>query len=100
MSALWPALLLASTPEVVDPSEGWQYAAWVAVDLRLLLFLMFISLLSSFGVCLILVRKRDLVRVAATFIVAYTISLSALLIIFNSIAHYPVFEIQSFFPFP
>jgi len=100
MSAFKPALWLASTPEVIDPSEGWQYAAWVAVDLRLLFFLMFISLLASFGVCLILVRKRDLARVAATFIVAYTISLSTLLIIFNSIAHYPVFEIQSFFPFP
>ena len=100
MSALWAPLWLASTPEVIDPSEGWQYAAWVAVDLRLLLFLMFIALLSSFGVCLILVRKRDLARVLATFIVAYTISLSALLLVFNSIAHYPVFQIQSFFPFP
>ena len=96
MSALW----LASTPEVIDPSQGWQYAAWVAVDLRLLLFLMFISLLSSFGVCLILVRKRDLTRVLATFIVAYAVSLSGLLLVFNTIAHYPVFEIQSFFPFP
>jgi hypothetical protein len=100
MSALRPPLWLASTPEVIDPSEGWHYAAWVAVDLRLLFFLMFISLLSSFGVCLILVRKRDLVRVLATFIVAYTISLSALLIVFNTIAHYPVFQLQSFFPFP
>lgn len=100
MSALWPRLWLASTPEIIDPGEGWQYAAWVAVDLRLLFFLMFISLLSSFGVCLILVRKRDVTRVLATFIVAFTISLSALIVVFNNIAHYPVFDVRSFFPFP
>lgn len=92
--------LLASTPEVVDPGEGWQYAAWVAVDLRLLLFLMFTSLLGAFGVCLILVRKRDLAVFTATFIVAYALSLGLLILTFNTIAHYPVFQVQSFFPFP
>ena len=100
MNALSLPLIIASAPEVIDPSEGWQYAAWVAVDLRLLLFLLFISLLSAFGVCLIVVRKRDWTKFAATFIVAYGLSLSALILIFNVIAHYPVFQVQSFFPFP
>lgn len=92
--------LLASAPEVIDPSEGWQYAAWVAVDLRLLLFLMFVSLLAAIGVCLILVRTRDWSKVIATFIVSFTLALGALITVFNVIAHYPVFQVQSFFPFP
>ncbi len=92
--------VLAAAPEVIDPGDGWQYAAWVAVDLRLLFFLMFVSLLSSAGVCLILVRQRDVTRALATFIVAYAVSLALLITVFNVIAHYPVFQVQSFFPFP
>jgi hypothetical protein len=92
--------VLASTPQVIEPGDGWQYAAWVAVDLRLLLFLMFVALLGALGVCLILVRQRDLTRLLATFIVAYTAALGLLVVVFNVIAHYPVFQVQSFFPFP
>ena len=92
--------LLAATPEVVHHGDGWQYAAWVAVDLRLLFFLVFISVLSAMGICLILVRQRDLLRLSATFVVAFTVSLALLITVFNVIAHYPVFQIQSFFPFP
>ena len=100
MKAVALSVLLASTPEVVDPGEGWQYAAWVAVDLRLLLFLMFVALLASLGVCLIMVRKRNWLNIAAVFIVSYALSLTLLITTFNTIAHYPVFQIQSFFPFP
>ena len=100
MKSLGFGMWLASTPEVIDPGEGWQYAAWVAVDLRLLFFLMFIALLAAFGMCLILVRKRDWAKVSATFIVAYIMSLALLITTFNAIAHYPVFQVQSFFPFP
>lgn len=92
--------ILAATPEVIAPGDGWQYAAWVAVDLRLLFFLMFVALLGALGVCLILVRQRDVARLAATFIIAYTVSLGLLIMVFNLIAHYPVFQVQSFFPFP
>jgi len=92
--------LLAATPEVIEPGDGWHYAAWVAVDLRLLFFLMFVALLSALGVCLILVRQRDVTRLMATFIVAYAVALGLLVTVFNTIAHYPVFQIQSFFPFP
>ncbi|MDP6943053.1 MAG: hypothetical protein QF464_02795, partial [Myxococcota bacterium] len=80
MSGAWQAswggirAVLASTPEVIEPGDGWQYAAWVAIDLRLLFFLMFVALLSALGVCLILVRQRDIAKLSATFIVAYTVS--------------------------
>ena len=91
---------MAAAPEVIEPGDGWQYAAWVAVDLRLVFFLMFVALLSALGVSLILVRQRDLIRLSATFIVAYTVSFGLLVLVFNTIAHYPVFQVQSFFPFP
>ena len=92
--------LVSSAPQVIDPSDGWHYAAWIAVDLRLLFFLMFVALLSAVGVCLILVRDRDITRLLATFFLAYLAALSLLVMTFNLIAHYPVFQVQSFFPFP
>ncbi len=81
-------------------AEGWHYAAWVAIDVRLLLFLALIALLSSVGFCLLFIRRRDPMVTTASFIVAFTIVFGLLVLIFNSIAHYPVFSVQSFFAFP
>ncbi|MDP6945091.1 MAG: hypothetical protein QF464_13160 [Myxococcota bacterium] len=92
--------VIAATPELAATGDGWQYAAWIALDLRLLLFLMFISLLASFGVCLIMTTRRDWLRLAAMFLVSYVAILSLLITIFNVVAHYPVFKVESFFPFP
>lgn len=86
--------------QLAEGGSGWQYAAWVALDLRLLLFLALISALGSLGVCIILVRRQRWVEMTAAFIVTFGLMLTVLVMLFNSIAHYPVFVVESFFPFP
>ncbi len=81
-------------------AAGWTYAAWVAVDLRLLLFLALIALLGATGVCILFVRRRRPLDVASAFFLGFIGIFATLLVIFNSIAHYPVFRVESFFPFP
>ena len=92
--------VLATTPELKSPGDGWQYAAWIALDLRLLFFLMFVSLLATSGVCLIVIKRRDWLQFTSLFIVSYALILSALIAVFNLVAHYPVFKVESLFPFP
>ena len=85
--------------QVVEGS-GWRYAAWVALDLRLLLFLILISSLGAVGICIILVRRRRWLDLIAGYLVSFLSLLVLLIIVFNNIAHYPVFVVESFFPFP
>ncbi|MGM0574427.1 MAG: hypothetical protein ACQEXJ_01660 [Myxococcota bacterium] len=89
--------LVATTLAAAD---GWRYAAWVAVDLRLLLFLVLVSALGATGTCILFVRRRHPLHLAAAFIVSFVALFAALVLIFNGIAHYPVFVVERFFPFP
>ena len=81
-------------------SDGWHYAAWVSFDLRLFLLVVLIALLTAGGLCALLVRGRKLVEFVAAFIVSFTLTFLIVLVIFNEIAHYPVFVVESMFPFP
>ena len=92
--------LLASTLPTAETAPGWHYAAWVALDVRLLVMLALVSLLGACGCCVILVRRRDWLQLSACFIVSYVITLSCLVTVFNTLAQYPVFVVRSYFPFP
>ncbi|MCB9787591.1 MAG: hypothetical protein H6744_12995 [Deltaproteobacteria bacterium] len=89
---------LLDTPRLA--AAGWTYAAWVAVDLRLLLFLALIAVLGATGLCILFVRRRRPLDVAAVFFLGFVAILVVLVAVFNGIAHYPVFRVESFFPFP
>lgn len=78
----------------------WRYAAWVAFDLRLLLFLILIAALGAMGIAAMFVRHDRLSEHLATFIVSFAVLFIVLVLVFNTIAHYPVFVVESFFPFP
>ena len=80
--------------------HSWHYAGWVVVDLRLLLFLAALAAVGSFGVCLVLVKPWRPMAALATFIVGFTLTWIALILVFNSIAGYPVFVLERFFLFP
>jgi len=98
------AALTSAAGPVMAPlaaaSSGWRYAAWVAVDLRLLIFVMLVSALTAAGVAALVVRGRRAWDYASVFVVAFALTLGLSLAIFNGIAQYPVFVIESFFPFP
>tara|TARA_B100000530_G_scaffold250635_1_gene164883 strand:- start:282 stop:554 length:273 start_codon:yes stop_codon:yes gene_type:complete len=90
--------VIATAATALDHS--WHYAGWVVLDLRLLIFLVILACVGSIGVCLVLVKPWRWIVAAATFIVSTTVLLTALVIIFNGIAGYPVFVIERFFTFP
>ena len=85
---------------LVASGNGWQYAAWVAIDLRLFIFVLLISLLTAVGITLVVVKRRKWTDYAAMFIVSFVSAMLVFLLIFNLIASYPVFVIESVFPFP
>lgn len=78
----------------------WRYAAWVALDLRLLLFLVLISALGALAICAIVLRERRWAEIAAVFALGFLGLFVGLVLVFNAIANYPVFVVESFFPFP
>jgi len=84
----------------VATGNGWQYAAWLSIDLRLLIFVLLISLLTAAGVTVLLVKRRRWTDYAAMFIVSFSAAMVLFLLIFNAIASYPVFVVESVFTFP
>jgi hypothetical protein len=81
-------------------STGWHYGAWVAIDLRLLIFVLLVSLLAAIGITLLVAKRRHWVEHAALGIVSFTATFLLFVLVLNSVADYPVFSIRSFFPFP
>ena len=81
-------------------SGGWRYGAWVAFDLRLLIFVVLVSVLGAIGITLLAAKRRHWVETTATFIVSFTGTFLLFVFVLNAIADYPVFAIRSFFPFP
>lgn len=94
MTRFAPAALLA------EADHGWHYAAWVSVDVRLLVFVLLIAALSSAGISAIVVKSRHLRDYLAVFVLTFAVVFALVLLVFNEIAHYPVFVVEAFFPFP
>ena len=95
MTSLFPHRLVAAEAEA-----GWHYAAWVAIDVRLFVFLLLISLLTAAGIAALVVKRKTFWDYAATFIVSFTGTLLLCLLIFNEVAQYPVFVVETVFAFP
>jgi hypothetical protein len=89
-------LVLATETE----SSAWRYAGWIAVDLRLLLFLVAVSVFVGVGAAALWVRSGRWRDYSATFILAFFAALTILIAIFNGIASWPVFVVERLFPFP
>jgi hypothetical protein len=81
-------------------SDGWRYAGWVAVDVRLLLFVAAISVLIAIGASALWIRSGRWFEFVAAFLLVLCVSFAGLVAIFNSIASYPVIVVERFFPFP
>jgi len=87
-------------PTLLEVDHSWHYAAWVSLDLRLLIFVLLISALTAAGISAILVKSRRLRDHVAVFIVAFALTFAVALLVFNEIAHHPVFVVEALFPFP
>lgn len=84
----------------VADENSWRYAAWVAVDLRLLLFVVLFAALASIGVSAMIVRTGRFRDMVAVFIIGFTVILTAALLVFNEVAQHPVLVVEAAFPFP
>ena len=79
---------------------GWRYAAWIAVDLRLLLFVVLFAALTSIGAAALIVRSGKLRDMLAVFVLSFVVVLTAALLVFNEVAQHPVLVVEAAFPFP
>lgn len=78
----------------------YHYAAWVVLDLRLLLFVVLISLFLTSGLLAVLYRGRRWQDYVTTGAATYILVLTTLIVVFNLVARYPIFRVESFFQFP
>jgi len=85
---------------LAEGTTEWHYGAWVALDLRLLVFVILISILAAVGITLLSAKRRNWVEYAALGIVSFTGTFIVFVLILNTLADYPVFAVRSFFPFP
>jgi len=81
-------------------AESWRYAGWIALDLRLIIFVAAVSGLIAVGSAALWVRSGRPRDYASVFFFTWLIALVVLTIIFNSIAGHPVFVVEKLFPFP
>ena len=81
-------------------SYPYGYAGWFVIDMRLLLFAVAVSLLVTLGTVSVLSRgrnRKELLKIGALFFLA---SVVFNVVMLNLVMDYPVFRIESFFPFP
>ena len=81
-------------------AEGWRYAAWIAIDLRLVLFAALLAALTSAGLAALIVRSARPRDYLSVWMLGF-VGLFALTVFFmNEVAQHPVFVVESFFEFP
>ena len=80
--------------------EQHLYAGWFVVDTRLLLFVGLISIFLTASIITLFIRKRRWHEYVTIFFAMQALSFVLLMLVLNLIADYPVFRIESFFPFP
>jgi hypothetical protein len=91
-------LLLQAAEEGVE--EGWHYAAWIAFDGRLLLLVVGLAALCALGITSLFARGRRWTEVAGIYLVCLVAGVVFFIWIFNEVAAYPVFVVESVFRFP
>ena len=85
---------------LAEADHSWHYAAWVSLDLRLLIFVVLIAALTAAGFAAIVVRTRKLKDYLSIGVIAFAVAFAICLLVFNEIAHHPVFVVEAVFPFP
>ena len=81
-------------------TETWHYAAWVALDLRLLLLTLVVSLLATAGVGALYIGRKRPTEVMAISVLFFLLFFAGCVVVLNHVFHYPAFVIESIFTFP
>lgn len=80
--------------------QGWHYAAWIAFDLRLVLFAALLAALTAGGITALVVRSTKKRDYLALWLLCFVGLFVTTVFFMNEIAHHPVFVVESMFPFP
>ncbi len=76
-----------------------RYAGWFVLDLRLLVFVLLVGLLLTAGTLAIAFRKRPWPEIVSAGFSLFLLIAGGLIALLNGVVHYPVFRIESVFPF-
>jgi|GEM_PF-1263532 len=91
---------LASAAPLIAESESWHYAAWIAIDFRLVLFATLLAGLSAAGIASLLVRSQRLRDYLSVWLLSFVALFIVTVFFMNEVAQHPVFVVEALFPFP
>lgn len=80
--------------------EGWHYAAWISIDVRLVLFATLLAALTAAGVSSLLVRSPRLRDYLSVWLLTFVALFAVTVFFMNEVAQHPVFVVEALFPFP
>jgi hypothetical protein len=92
--------VLATAEVAPDTTAAWHYAAWVSLDLRLLLFSVLFAGLAAAGLTAIFLKSERRLDYIASWLIAFVVLLVATVAVMNLVSAHPIFVVESFFPFP
>lgn len=75
------------------------YAGWFVLDIRTLAFVLAFSLLMTLGTVGVLSPGKTRGELIQIGLGLYAVTVIVTVFFFNSVLNYPVFRIESFFPF-
>lgn len=97
---LWRCSLLTLPTLVSCGSDDGRYAAWVSFDVGLLILCALLSALVSAALTALFSRTNDRRHLALSWLIGFVLTLISVVVIMNAVTHYPVFVVESVFPFP
>ena len=84
-----------------DPAANSHvYAGWFVVDLRLLGFVTLVSAFLTLGLVALLRRAKRWHEYATAFVTIFIVVMILSILVFNRVARYPVFSIETMFSLP
>lgn len=84
----------------VEPGTSWHYAAWVAFDLRLLIFAVLLAALLAAALTSLVIRSERRTDYLATWLLMFVGLFALTVFAMNLVVDQPVFVVESVFPFP
>ncbi len=97
---LWRCSWLAMPMLMSCGSDDGRYAAWISFDVGLLILCALLSALVSAALTALFSRTTDRRHLALSWLIGFVLTLISVVVIMNAVTHYPVFVVESVFPFP
>ncbi len=77
-----------------------MYAGWIVLDLRMIIFILLISLFLTTSIVTMFVRNRAWHEYMTIFVALYSLAVVLQVVVLNVLLSQPVLRIEALFPFP